>query len=298
MNTYESYIVIPKNVDRNDFVKRCLNNNEVAIGNPYGSYRIAKDAASMVNDNDGIISTLDFPATYKEIGSKVIVLELPYFKIPLVFLTGNVKNRFTASEEKQIKLFKQGDDNNNGLIDIRGLKGIMDLSVLSNVENGGKINIEAINNNKDIDSEIKIKANVVNHIVTILNTTVENYYSLIIRNSEKKDGFMELKYELETGLSFIDEFNNQIIQIEDYLQLLHQKKIIFGDGNEPLLLGDTTVDFMKDFLETIRDTYAACTVPTALGLSGTPVNAPTFVTKINDLLAQINEIKSQYTFTD
>jgi len=298
MNVYEAFIVVPKNVDRDAFVKNCLNNNECAVGTPDGIFRIAKDASSLINDNDGILSTLDFPDDYKSVGSKVIVLELPFYNEPLVFLTGNVNNRFKPDEEKQIKMFKKSKTS-SVFLELRGLKGIININAISEDESGAKVNLEALNKNGN--SEINIKSNNLNFHSDLLSQVVTNTYELIIKNELTQDNSTSFFYKLGEGLKIIDEWLNELIQNEVELRLNHKEKVVIGNSDnevQPILLGKVTIDWLNNFLTDLDDTYKTLTVPTPLGLSGTPINAPALTTKIESYKQQLDSLKSVYGFIE
>jgi hypothetical protein len=294
MRIYEAFIIVPKNVDRDLFVKNCLNNNECAIGTSDGVFRIAKDATTLINEGDGIISTLDFPASYKEMGSKVIVLDLPLFNTPLVFLVGNINNNFRPDEEKQMKLYKKFK-NNSGLIELRGKKGIININSKSDEPGGGVINIESNNSN---GSEINLKADVINYYVEIAKMIVSNVFEIIIENKSVKEESASLFYKLNQGFQFIDEWANEINQNESLLELKHKNKIVLISETEPLVLGNQITDWLNGFLTELDTIYNTLIVPTPLGPSGTPVNGALMSSTISSYKSKLESLKSKKVFTE
>ena len=71
----------------------------------------------------------------------------------------------------------------------------------------------------------------------------------------------EITYTRGEGLDYKDEFGN-VISVKDGYATINSKKVNLGEGKEPILLGNTT----KEFLNKVLTAISSITVATSLGV--------------------------------
>ena len=108
-----------------------------------------------------------------------------------------------------------------------------------------------------------------------------------IKVSEDK---AEFKYKKNDGFKYSDQFNNEIVckngEVDITSQTIKQNgNVQHNSGTEPMVKGQTLMSWLNNLCTALM----AITVPTAVGPSGVPVNAPQF----GALQAQLNNILSQ-----
>ena len=146
-------LVIPKDTDRDEYVNYCLMNHVVGVMMPNGDYlRECPVAYSYMGANDGMIYGFDFPKDSDTLGSSLVLITLPQTNQAIVIGCITKRNpSFQLTEEEQIILRRSRDDDNGynySEINVRGLRGIIDLIARSESDGGGKINIRAKNNDE------------------------------------------------------------------------------------------------------------------------------------------------------
>jgi len=150
-------VVIPSDVDRAEYISVALRTNTVCVQTTFGEFiKNVPVVQSFMGINDGFIHALEFPKTPKELGSQVVCLSIRNSRIPLVI--GCLAKRNTSidlQEEGQLKLYRVSSTGNY-IIEGSAINGILDLMVNSDLEDGGKIRINASNKYKT--GEIKLVA--------------------------------------------------------------------------------------------------------------------------------------------
>lgn len=120
-----------------------------------------------------------------------------------------------------------------------------------------------------------------------------------------------LEFDDENKVIRITDANENIIELNgngvSIIPNNSKKKISLGslDGSkEPVLLGNTTKTKLESVIDFLSDTcqnITSITVPTALGPSGVPINAASFIaikTQLATLKQSLNEILSEVSSTD
>jgi hypothetical protein len=117
----------------------------------------------------------------------------------------------------------------------------------------------------------------------------------------------KIEFDDENGLIRITDKNKNIVEMNETGISHVSEKVSLGslDGSaEPVALGDTLKGKLEDIIGHVSDiaqNIASITVPTALGPSGPPINAPAFIAtkaQLTALNATLQEILSNKTTTD
>jgi len=142
--------------------------------------------------------------------------------------------------------------------------------------NGNEISI----NNKE-DEEQDIKKNIE------IKDTFGRKFFFDDEQAEITDQFDHKIVFNEDEAHYTDKFDNEAIFNEDNIQFKCAKFNV-GDGNEPMVLGDTLKGLLEDLISAIN----AITVPTAYGPSGMPLNSAQFTAINSRLRTMLSELSN------
>jgi hypothetical protein len=235
-NVYPSgvgQIMIPYEVDRDSFVKDCLATGFVSIqpqeNNPIHRVRCDK----------WVLQQIDFPSSYKELGSYVAYINMPKTKKPIVVACIDSIFEYGSIKENQFKLFKQTD---LGSVSIVGDgKGALTISVSSEASRQGRVDINL--SNPDNTTEFNIIANGAMSVTTTGKTS-------LLSNSE-------VDVQVTDGKEATSSFN---ITKDEIRQV--SSSIKHNEGLEPMVLGNTILEK----IDKILDLLVAAKVATTIGL--------------------------------
>jgi hypothetical protein len=211
------YIAIPSDVDRATFIQQCYRINRVSIRTENAEF------FNNVPIDKSAIQQIEFPAESDEIGSPVMWVNVePNHQLVIVAVLE--KNDHTSFlNEKRFRLSKVFG-RNKAIIDGDGGNGNLLITLDSDQDNGGVLNIVLNNKNK------RAKLNI--HV----NGSAEVYCT------EK------LTIKANNGLEYKDEFGNTITAKEKETNI-SADKITHNGGKEPMLLGDTSIQFLSDLMD-------------------------------------------------
>lgn len=304
MNVLTGYVTIPfeslngENIrwDRQKYIDYCNKNNRVFVTNIDGFASWVLLTNQMVNRNDGIINGVDFPTDIEDFGSVLVVLFVPGFGY-IAIGSGDLNNGFTLDEENQIKIMRKSDvigNNSSTLLDLRGNKGILNINVESDQENGGNINIGAKNTNGE--GKVKIQSDNIETITVNETKSILKKLDLIIKDLGKQSKFTQLTYELGNGFTFTDEFDNTISQNKNSFSLVHNKSVKIGDGSEKAVLGTELKSQLNDFFTNLNTDLTSLTVTcsTPSNPSSTPINSGIISMNIEMAKTKLNKLLSSY----
>jgi len=294
-------VKIPSDVPRDDYVIHALKTQTACVELANGDFiKDCRIAWSFCGFNDGFIHTLDFPRdtkeagssgdrTQKELGSIVVLLNVPDSDIPIIIGCLSQRNSpLTLEEEKMLKLSRESDTG-SFLIEGSALSGLLKMIVTSTTAEGGKIDISTLN---DFNTgEIKFTTNnLILEGTESIQFLTESLFQILIRNLETKEEFTTIKYEFGVGFTFTDEFGNEYKTV-DGITTIEAEEIKLGTGaTEAVALGDT----LKGILDEILDAINLITVPTPMGVSGTPLNFAVFETikaKLDTILSTKSKVE-------
>lgn len=158
------YVIIPSDVDRDMYVRECL---KTGLINIVGE---ENNMIPRVKCDRGVLQTLDFPVKSGVLGSQIVYLVLPKYKVPIVVANINKLTEYNDIKENQFRLNRKTDF---GFVDITGDgKGRLSISVNSNQSKGGQIDINL--NNKNDDTKFKVNIRGTSEIITSGKTTLKS----------------------------------------------------------------------------------------------------------------------------
>lgn len=291
-NVGVGYVIIPSDVDRNLFVKKCLSVGRVGIINEYGG--IEWDCLI----DKGLLNTIDFPTLSMDYGSMIAYVRVPNHNDPLIVANLSKMNENLNYSESSFFFERALSDCE---VSLRGdaLNGTLDIILTGRGSKIPKINV-SVNNiknkgefNLNIDGNFKLSAldNVNLESVNETNIKSEKKVSFLVKKIiNGEEVISELKYVSEEGYSYKDEFENEEVRNKDRHQIKPKEKFDIGEGSEPLVLGNS----LKGILDELISAIGKITVPTALGPSGVPVNKAEF----EAIRKKLDTTLSKYANTD
>jgi hypothetical protein len=139
-NIQYGYIVLPKDVDRDNFIEQCYRWERVSI--------LIERGGGLLNEcyiTKNAIAEISFPLTYDTLGSCVLLLTDPFSGLPVIFGVLSKEDESQLLQEGVFKLAKKWQDSG---VTISGdaKKGVINISV-----NGGttsQLNISVTNTDK------------------------------------------------------------------------------------------------------------------------------------------------------
>jgi hypothetical protein len=251
-------VYLPYGIDREKYVKNCFLTGTVTLINENAEtihrVRIGKLALQMV----------DFPADEKSFGSEVVCLTLPYSGEVRVVDVFSGKTDFNDQEENQFKVLKAVDGESAQLI-IDGAKGRVAISVDSDADQG-ELNIQVSNSNRTAKMSVTVNGEIM--VVNDGKTTVQSSQEIQLEQYDGND---------EGEKTFVNVKKDQV--------KIESKKILLNDSDEPILLGNKTVDLMKQVLDQLAKESAG-----PYPLVGRSIYAQ-IAGKLNELKSKISCVK-------
>ena len=209
------WVIIPSGVDRGDYIQTSYRKGSIAC--------VFEDGSFMPEVPVGlsILKEIDFPKDVEQLGSQLIYVTMPLHNQPIIvdrILKDDESTNFTENEFKLEKYTESGSVSISGV----GKNGSLYINVDGKTASGGKIYIDVGNpeNAGEFIVNIKgdFKAELQNMILTILQ-----------------------------DLNITSKGDININPTED------GKKVNLGTGDEPILLGDKTVDELSKEVQALTD---------------------------------------------
>lgn len=271
------YVIIPNDVDTAEYVQRCYRNHTISIGDGYGSTPMHK-----VKITQEALNNIDFPSGDK-LGSAVVWIRESYTNKPIVI--GVLKSGSGLLSRHQQRMCQEIADQ---LVDIfvDAANSMINISARGNSNVPGVVVITANSKNREGDLvKLVSKDKIVGEAKTY-ELRLSKDINLLINDGEK-DILSIIGNEEELHIK--DNWGNEAIFNEENCQILTPKFNV-GEGNEPMVLGNTLVDLLKQLIDAILN----MTVLTHVGPSGTPINAATF----SAIKGKLETILSELSNTD
>lgn len=275
------YICVPEDIDRNKFVNNCFANGSISF--------ITENAERFDNIkvSKSIFQDLDFPENSTLLGSLIIWVILPFYTEPVIVGLINKSNEYLNLSEGQFSISKKELD---CLVEVSGdvKKGIINI----NIDSKKKAELNISVHNKDKSSTLNlISDNEINfQSEKTVNLKVGQEFNIEITNPVKdKSKITTIKYILNEGFSYVDEFENQIYFNEKNIQFKPNMIFNIGEGSEPIPLGDTLASLLDEFITQV----AAATTTTLMGPM--PILNSVAIAKLQ---LKVDAIKSKLSFTD
>lgn len=275
------FVVIPSDVDREQYINDCYRTNTLTIngGKGYGYF-------SGVHADINVMQNIHFPTDEENRGTPVVWIKDAVSQLPVIVGVLRKQNEYYSLSENQYKL-KRGTEKTDVEIFIDGNESELNITILGDKDYPANMNVKLSSENSDsifnlnCDNEININGS------KSVNVITNKKVSLLV--NDKGENKMKLSYELENGLNYKDEFENEIVAKDGEIDII-SKKINHNEGKEPMVLGNTLADILDEMLKAIQ----AITVVSPVGATSTPVNAASFAA----IQGKLNTIKSKISNLD
>lgn len=277
------FVIIPIDVDRGKYIENCYSTCKIDIsgGNLYG-------VLSDVLVDKKALQEIRFPAGTDDdlYGSPVFWVLDEYNQVPIVVSVFNEDNEYFDLIEGQARIFKQSG-NKSVDVSFDAQNSMYSLILIGDADTPSTYNIKVVSENQNskiniyTDDELNVEAG---KIVSAISG--EEVRVKVIKDENTS---AELAYKIEDGLSYKDEFENEIqanndgvrIKTDKDIKLEADSKVIHNGGSQPMVLGDTLKQLLENLITAITTITVTC--PTSGGTSSTPINAPAFEVIKNQL---------------
>lgn len=211
-------IYLPTDVDRDKYVKTCYMTGTVSLVNENSEFKHSVKIGRLS------LQVITFPADTKSFGSEVICASMPYSGRLYVVDVFSSSSEIYDQEENQYRFFKVGKGYAEARIDGSG-------KILLTVDSDDAAEVEISVTNKDRSGSLKVNVNGEIMVINDGKTTVQSSQEINLE-----------QYDAEA-----DE-RTVVNIIKDQVKVI-SKKILLNDGEEPILLGNKTVDLLTKLLD-------------------------------------------------
>ena len=274
------YVVIPRGVDRDEYIENCYRTQTVTIQGGYGYSEFGQ-----VYVTQTAMQEIEFPSGDEgadRFGSAVVWVRDDNTRAPIIVGTVRRQDEYYALGEGT-KRVAVNMPNGSGVEIWMNRDGNIQISVTGSSESAASAVIKVSSPNEDskvvLDCDNEVLVNAGKKVSITTPGTVEARF--VDDQMEEKT---VIRFEPGKSLKYKDEFDNKVTA-EDGKVNVKSKEISHNDGNEPMVLGDK----LGDLIDKLLDKIMALTVVTPAGTSSVPVNVADFAA----LKTEINNIKSQ-----
>lgn len=272
------FVVVPSNIDREQYIKDCYRTNTLSINGGIG-YGIFNGVHA---DND-VMQNITFPTDEENRGTAVVWVRDSISQLPVIVAVLRKQSEYYNLSENQYRLKRHNTDKTRVVeLFVDGDTSDFELTVIGDKKQPARVNIKLSSQNKDsvftlsCDNEINVSSD--------KKITLESNEQINVQLTQKGEDKATIKYVVEEGFSYKDEFGNEII-CKDNEITLKSEKINHNSGKEPMVLGNTLVNILNDLLKAIQQ----LTVISPVGATSIPVNVADFV----EIQSKLETIKSK-----
>lgn len=222
-----AYVMIPEDVDREDFVARCYRTNTVCI------YTEQSEFILDVLIHPNILQYVEFPLQPNQLGSMISWVNISNHNKPLVVGLCPKNDDATGLMEHYFQLSKDTDKAISRITG-RGNVGTLDFLVKGDEKDTGRINFKVINSQGqgkyqlEVDGDVNITAD--NKITLDSGDSVE----LIVSDPEQANE-TKITYKAGQGFSYKDEYDNEWIINSNGVEV-RTNKFVLGNGSDSAVL--------------------------------------------------------------
>ena len=259
------YVIIPNDVNRDEYIQYCYLNESVSIFPETGgiSYNNVKISTNCLNN-------LEFPEK-DSLGSCVVYVLHPTQKIPIIIGVLSKHNESIALNYKLFKLFKSSKNNSVSIVG-DGSNGNLVINVTSDGDKGGQIIIDINHYNQKGVLRLNVKGDI---FIISKNIEIETSESLKIKS--KSISLNSDEFLIESKKSTIKG---------DKLSLL-SKEVEIGENNlEAAVMGETLKNnIINPLIETLKTFSMIVSGPAA-------VVSPETLTKLSNIETSLDKLLS------
>lgn len=213
------FIIIPEQIDREEYINFCKATQQASILTVGGDY--IPDVFILNHVMDEII----YPPTFKDLGSQVIFVSMPFSSKPVII--------GTIPKQGESRFIGEGDFNikrsiGDSVVEISGSAKDDVLNIILNTNSKANLNVKCYGKESVINIET--------------------------------DGKTQIKASQNIIIQSFDELNIEATNIDDKLSskvYLKDGKIVLNEGTEAMLLGDTTQQQIEKEKKAISDILSA-----------------------------------------
>lgn len=274
------YIVIPDDITREQYISNCYRTHTVTINGGYGYGYICQ-----VRIFPDVLQKITFPLTSEERGSQVFWVRENFSNRPVVV--------GILSEDGLTNLLTENQDRIVQEIDGKIVEIFQDA-------NSATLNINVVGaNDTPANINIKVASGSEDSVVNVISDGRLNVDANQVQLTARKDVSLYLKDVMDEELfslignadevTFKDKNGNTVTINADDVNVVPAKQFNLSDGKEPMVLGNTLVNLLKEILQAIQQ----ISVSTPHGVSGTPINSGTFSgisSRLETMLSKISNL--------
>lgn len=270
------WVVIPDGADREQYIEDCYKTNTLTISAGFGY-----SFFSNVPTDQEVMQNIVFPEGETNRGSAVVWVKDEISDSPIIVASLRQQDDYYVLNNNQYRIARETSETSvEAFVD--GTTSTLLINVVGSDINPSKINVKLVSKNKNsifnLSSDNEVVVNATNKAT--LNTNSE----IVIQVEKEGEVKTTISYKQEEGFHYKDEFDNEITAKDGEIDI-KSDKINHNEGKEPMVLGDTLADLLKDLCKALQ----ALTVNTSVGPSSVPTNVADFVT----IQSKIDNIKSQ-----
>ena len=229
------------------------------------------------------MQNITFPTDEENRGTAVVWVRDSISQLPVIVAVLRKQSEYYNLSENQYRLKRNNTDKTRVVeLFVDGDTSDFELTVIGDKKQPARVNIKLSSQNKDsvftlsCDNEINVSSD--------KKITLESNEQINVQLTQKGEDKATIKYVVEEGFSYKDEFGNEII-CKDNEITLKSEKINHNSGKEPMVLGNTLVNILNDLLKAIQQ----LTVISPVGATSIPVNVADFV----EIQSKLETIKSK-----
>lgn len=265
------YVVVPPDVERAAYVAQCYARNTVTVYTPGGEF------FPRVPVPKNWMSEIEFPAEKGETGSPVLLLNMPRHNEPVVGAVFNSPEQVAqVLGEAKFSLLRRSAGGRYVGIQGDGTRGTLTLTVCGQAQDEGRLQIQVINQAGAGQLDVQVRGDATIRAEGTLSASAGKKLVLGVNDKAESEPEMLLEYTRGQGLTYVDEWENQLTITADKIQLRRKKDGRTlelndsglslgspGTSQEPAVLGEQLVNFLGQLLTAIQ----AIKVPTSQGPS-------------------------------
>ena len=208
-------IYLPSDRDRDEYIKNCFFTNTVTLVR-------GAEVKHRVPIPVSLLREITFPVDSQDIGSQVLCASLPYQDKPFVIQVYQSPSNYSTGNEK-VSVIKKTFLGKNVEIVMDVNTGTLDLNVDSDEDTGGEINLNVSNNSRTAQLNVVCNGDI----------NVNNDGNVNVISTKK------ISLKLDTQVE--GEDINEVILTKESIKL--------NESDEPILLGNKTIQLISDLLD-------------------------------------------------
>jgi hypothetical protein len=290
------YVILSRGQSADSYIASCFRNNTVTLLTEQGEIVpnciVAKNAWQY----------LEFPNTVITKGSAVIWVCVPYQNKIVVLDVLHKRDQLNPIQAPGLFKLERKVGECTITLAGNGNTGTLNIIAQGNDVDQGEIFVKVLNENELALFDMYVQGMVNFAAEQDLNFTAGNSFNLLVQNANPPNNQAILKYLLGTGLTFADEFGNNLLSQNGglYAQVSKNNKVYAmatGANTQPGLLGNATNTVLNDIynlLDTIVNTLQIASASgTYVLCAPLAANITSWLSDITQLKADLQNIKAQ-----